>query len=372
MKNSFLLCTSLIALLLMSGIDTFSQSSRSFKAGNGGTLDISTTFGDIHINTWDKSEILVKYDIDEDDAIYNDIKFNQNGNNLTIKADDGIGTSFRISVPTNFNLKLTTQAGDIILANSIIGEINAITSSGDVLIKNVSGQVILKTSGGDIKTGNIGGNVKLSSAGGNLKTGVIDGDAQLTTGGGNVIISNANKTLSVSTGGGNVTVGSTGGATKVTTGGGNVGIGKINGGAIITTGGGDIKIENVSGDVKTITGGGDISVVSTNDKVNIHSGAGNVAVSFYPGTSGESKIGTGYGDINLYIPENSRTTVIAAIKGRGWIDSKDDPAVMSDFVSTTVNKTSNSMITTYKLNGGGSIVHLETGSGTIEIRKLKK
>lgn len=373
MKKSAMLFSVLITLLIINSSDIYSQSSKTFNVGKGGTLEVSTTFGDIEIKTWEKDEIFVKYDADEDEEeLVNDIKFNQSGNNLTIKATDGYGTSFEITVPVNYNLKLVTQAGDIIVSSALQGEVTASTSGGDVRVKDIDGKVKLVTSGGDVLTGNINGNANISSAGGDLKTGGIKGDAVLSTGGGNVIILNTNKTLTVSTGGGNVSVGNTGGVTKVTTGGGNVAIGKVNGAAVITTGGGDIKVEGVTGEVKSVTGSGNVSIVSNEDNVNVVSGAGDVFVTFHPGTSGESKIVTGYGNIKLSIPENSKTTIVAKIKGKYWADSKDDEGFKSDFPSTTVNKDGNSITTIYQINGGGSEVNVETGSGTIEIRKLKK
>ena len=362
----------LFAALFIAGNNSLAQSSKSFKAGNGGTLDVITTFGDIEIKTWDKAEILVRYDSDEDEEDFNGIRFTQNGNDLTIKAMHGYGTSFNITVPVNFNLKLKTQGGDITISNSVTGEVTASTAGGDMLIKDINGKTKLTTAGGDVRTGNIKGSVTISSGGGDLNTGILEGDAVLSTGGGNVVVLNTNKILTVTTGGGNVSVGNTGGATTVTTGGGNVSIGKIKGSAVVTTGGGDVKVEGVSGDVKTVTGAGNITLHSNEDKVNVVTGAGDVDVSFRPGVSGESKIVSGFGNIKLSIPENSKTTIVAKIKGKYWADSKDDEGFKSDFPATTVNKEGNAIVTVYQLNGGGSVVNVESGSGTIEVRKLNK
>lgn len=372
MKKSALHLLLILGLLFISTGEVSAQSSKTFKVGKGGTLDIVTTFGDIKIKSWDKNEILVKYDIDEDEEIYSGIKFNQNGNDLTIRATQGYGTSFDITVPVNFNLKIVTSAGDIHLVNAITGEVNASTSGGDVTLSDVTGKVKLTTGGGDVRTGNIKGTATVSSSGGDLNAGVVDGDAVFTTGGGNVQIATGSKTLTVSTAGGNVSVGNTGGNATVTTGGGNISLGKVGGTAVVKTGGGDIKVDNVSGDVKGVTGSGNITLHSSEDKVNVVSGSGDLVVSFYPGASGDSKVVTGFGDIKLYIPENSRTTIVAKVREGGWGDSKNNDAIKSDFPITTENKDGISIITHYQLNGGGSTIYVETGSGTIELRKLKK
>ncbi len=374
MKNKFLFTVLLTTLCLLIFIaKNFAQNnkSESYKVNKGGTLKIESSGGDIKVKIWDKNEVMVLFDDEDDD--YNGTIIKQSKDDVTIISQDYV--DFEISIPSEYNLKLNTSGGDIDVLNNVKGKVSINTSGGDIQIKDVMGEVSVATSGGDIFCGNIKGNAKLTSSGGDIVAGNVDGECNLSTGGGNIQVNDVSKTLVVATGGGNIQSGNVSNNVTVVTGGGNISLSKISGDMVITTGGGNVYgVGSKSG--KVVTGSGDISLKDLKGGVKITSGAGNVKAEFSSVGKDESKITTGYGNIAVYIPENEKVTIEAVVKfsgEKGWVNEKQEISdyIKSDFKVSTEDRRNDELRAVYQVNGGGTKIYLQASIGNIEIRKAR-
>ncbi len=377
MKNKFLFTIIVTSFCLLIFIfKSFAQedfTKKTFKVSKSGSLSVSLAAGDIHIKTWEKNEVEVLYEDDEED--YADVKIFQDGSNITVRSDSY--TDFEITVPSEFNLSLNSSGGDIKVFGNIKGEIDINTAGGDIQLKDVNGEISANTAGGDIRSGNIKGSVTLSSSGGDIVVGKVDGECSLNTGGGDVVVNDVLKTLTVSTGGGNVTSGNVGNNVVITTGGGDVSVNNISGTTVVTTGGGNISGTKITKGGTVVTGAGDVVLKNLTGDIDVTSGAGNVITEFTSVGNKESKIITGYGDITVYIPENAKVTIEATVRfaeGNVWSTDKTEisESIKSEFKSSTEDQRKGECHAVYNINGGGTNIELETSLGQIIIKKLKR
>lgn len=370
-------------LLLAGSASAFAEDMRdvtkSFKVTKGGSVDVSLNLGDVQIITWDKDEVLVQarglYSDNEDD----NLRITQNGNNIKVSYDEGWGDAgelkFIISVPGSFNVDVRTMSGDIAVNGSLKGELNATTSGGDIKLQDINGRVMVNTSGGDISSGNINGNASFTTSGGDITTGNINGEAEIKTMGGDLRISNVTKRLSAKTYGGDITIGNIGGNADVATYGGDINVKNVSGDAKLSTSGGDVKLEGATGTVNAKSAGGSLLLKKVSGTIIASTASGDIVAELMPAGKGESRITTAMGDITLYLPENSKATVDAAIRVRGWWKGdKENYGIKSEFKQDSYNENNEKkeIQAVYTINGGGDRIKLETVNSDIEIRKMIK
>lgn len=356
----------LLVILISSAVSTALAAERTFKVSKGGTLQVSLSGGDISISTWDRNEVKVTYEDGEE------FQIEQRGNIIDIE-DEGYfgGEDLDISIPSQFNVHVQTQSGDIRIMGTVTGNIEAGTSGGDIKLNEVIGMVDLKTAGGNITTGNIKGDAELNSAGGELVLGNIDGRAGLKTAGGNVVVKEVTRSIEVRTGGGNVSIGKVAGEIDISSGGGNISISSAGENVKITTGGGNIGINGGNGKVSLATGGGNIDLKNLKGSINASSGGGNVTVQINE-VIGSSKLSTGMGDVKLYVPEKVKATVVIRLH-HSWSTDLDEnlDRIISDFQYYSAEKFEDEDVftVTYKINGGGSKIEIDTGDGNVYLKK---
>ena len=388
MKNQtrILIAAILVAvpmLLAFGGYVDDDSRSKSFTVAKGGTLEVSVDGGDIRISVWDKNEVLVRVDgIDEEDL--DRLKMKQSGNDVRVEFRNrrswGWGGSghlrFEITVPAQYNADLRTSGGDITVKGTINGKVTGATSGGDVKLEDVKGgRVELSTSGGDMRTGDVQGDVTLKTSGGNIEMGVVGGEANVGTSGGNIVVKSVGKSLKANTSGGDIEIGDVGGEARVSTSGGDVRVRKVTGNATLNTSGGNIHLESASGTVKANTSGGDISLQNISGSIEAATAGGEVEAELRPSGKGRSKLSSAGGQITLAIPEDARATIEARIRIEGrWGSRKTEYKVRSDFKAETSEQDQDEreIRSTYKLNGGGDLIELQTVNSDITIRKLRK
>ncbi len=366
---------------------------KSFKVDKGGTLKISLMNGSISIDTWNKNEVNISIE-NVDDSQKNLLSFGQTGNNVTVKFD-GSGsygsTEVRVSVPSEFNLILQTNKGDIKLSNNLKGNIQIDTKSGDITLASVngylkaltyggdinlsslSGNAEVSTYGGDITTGNINGNLELSTMGGDIETKNISGKANIVTKGGTISLMNIGKDLKAKTNGGDVIVGDVGGSVDISTLGGSIHAKKISGNATLKTNGGNIKLLGASGSTIARTFGGNLELYNITGNVDANTNSGDIYIELKPSSSGSSSISSMNGGVKLFIDPSAKVTINAVAYGVKYGESIAD-YIKSDFPikRSDDSEYSSSAKGTVILNGGGSTINIRSDNDRIEIRKLKK
>jgi hypothetical protein len=367
----------LLAMTLASAREDGNRS-KSFSVSKGGTIEVSTSRGDINISPWDKNEVSIVIEgLDDED--FDKVKMTQNGNIVRVsyrsRWDDGSGhVRFAISVPSQFNLDMNTSGGDLEVKGELTGKIDGSTSGGDIKLGNVfGGPVEVTTSGGDISTGKIEGDGSLKTAGGDIQVGSVNGSLSVNTSGGNIQVETITKSLDAKTAGGNIIIGNVGGEAHVSTSGGDIKVGKVSGKATLNTAGGDIELKGASGNVNAKTSGGDVKLQNITGSINAKTSGGEVEAELIPSGKGGSKLSSSGGDVRLYIDENSKATIEATIRLDGWGSRKTRYIVKSEFPkeSYETDEEADEIRAVYKLNGGGELIELSTSNSNIEIHKLR-
>jgi len=164
------------------------------------------------------------------------------------------------------------------------------------------------------------------------------------------------------TGDGNVSTQGMSGQIHIDTGDGNVTADGLKGDIRFHTGDGNIQASNLDGSVSADTGDGNLVLKGRFDSLNLKSGDGNVEVQAGPG----SKTGSGWtmqsgdGQITLRVPGDFHAD-LDAHTGDGNI-TLDMPVSVEGSLSRSSIRG--------KMNGGGGLVKINTGDGSIHVTRL--
>jgi hypothetical protein len=382
MKTNMQILVAAFTVLLISTFTLYGDDgsrTKSFNVSKGGTIEVTTSRGDIRISPWEKNEVYVTIEGLDDEDI-DKVKMTQNGNTVRVSYRsrwyNGSGhVNFSISVPSQFNLDISTSGGDLEVKGGLTGKIDGSTSGGDIKLGNVfGGPVEVTTSGGDIKTGKIDGDGSLKTAGGDIQVGSVNGSLSVNTSGGDIDVETVTKTLDAKTAGGNINIGDVGGEARVSTSGGDIKVGKVSGKATLNTAGGDIDLKGASGNVNAKTSGGDVRLQNISGSINARTAGGEVEAELIPSGKGGSKLSSSGGDVRLFIDENSKATIEATIRLDGWGMRGSRYVVKSEFQkeSYETDEEADEIRAVYKLNGGGELIELNTSNSNIEIHKLRR
>jgi DUF4097 and DUF4098 domain-containing protein YvlB len=351
---------------------------KSFKIAKGGTLIVELQFGNIVIQTSDKEEIQLNVTgLSSEEQ--EDVEASVRGNKLIVRCDldesESEEVSFNFIVPTKFNFDFRTNSGEIIFKDNIDGNILADTYGGDILTKNVSGNLKVETKGGDIFLGDITGDCNVNTYGGEITIGSLSGkNAKISTSGGDIKIKKSTSGVNAKTYGGDIIAGDLGGDSELITSGGDVIAANIIGTIRMETYGGDLKLDGAKGRIRAKTSGGNIEMKNIEGSVDIKTMAGSISIELNPSWNSTSRISTNAGSIELTVPSSAKTTIDARIYVQGWWkEAKESYKINSDFEVTTeeFDAEDKTIKSNYKLNGGGSVIHLKTTNDDITIRKSK-
>jgi DUF4097 and DUF4098 domain-containing protein YvlB len=152
------------------------------------------------------------------------------------------------------------------------------------------------------------------------------------------IVVPANTHLTSLTGSGDQTIGSIDGAVRAQAGSGDIHIERTGGSLQAQTGSGDIRVNAVGGEIRAQTGSGDIDVRQT--------------------ARAEVSARTGSGDVNLTLPADAAFTLDART-GSGSIDTLQPLTIQGTYRRNHIQGV---------VRGGGNMVSITTGSGSIRIR----
>jgi hypothetical protein len=332
--------------------------SKSFTVQKGGLLKVDVEPGAVRIESWSKDEVFVEAEgIDERHP--DRLVMSQSGNTVSVKYRDRRSHSdylkFNIKVPSKFDVDIQTTGGSIKQRDILTGDFKAESGGGSIEIDHIIGKV-------DVETG-----------GGSIHSNIIEGDAELQTGGGSIESKTITGTLSARTGGGSISLRETGGKVNASTGGGSIKTENASAWIDLSTGGGSIKVRGAKYGAKVKTGGGSVEMEEITGVVDVSTGGGSIQCELNPGSSGNSQIRTGGGEIQFSLPENAKAIVKATINdGHGWGRHHKKCSIHSDFKADKYekNEDGDSIYAEYTLNGGGPIITLETSDSDIQISKM--
>jgi DUF4097 and DUF4098 domain-containing protein YvlB len=161
--------------------------------------------------------------------------------------------------------------------------------------------------------------------------------------------------LNAATGSGDVTDDGAGQNAKLSTGSGSIHATGLQGGFSVETGSGGIYAEQTgTGDIKAETGSGSIELRNVRGGLHAQTGSGSIKVGGTP--TAPWKLETGSGGIELWT--GSAALTLDAETGSGSVHSDRE---------MTTQGTENHHHITGKIGGGGPMVKIETGSGSIRV-----
>jgi len=222
--------------------------------------------------------------------------------------------------------------------------------------KNVSSN--LTTSGGNIKLSGISGTQDFTTSGGNLDVDNVSGKVTGRTSGGNIHLSDSKDDIELTTSGGNISAENSEGKIKLVTSGGSLRLKKLKGTIKATTSGGNIDGEFISDELNTHTSGGNVSLRDLSCNLETSTSGGNIDVEMKELFKYVS-ITNSAGNVDLQMPGNKGID----LNLRG-----------NKIKTTSFNNFSGSVEEDRidgKLNGGGSSVKVDAGSGKINLSLTK-
>ena len=351
-----LVYTSLFFILSgFAALTTAIDKDKTFNVSKGDNLEVGVSNGNITISTWDKDQVYVKaIDVDDDDLKY--LKIEQQGNKVIVefKGKDSDEFYLEISIPSQFNLDLSSGGGNISIKD------------------NINGKVELATGGGNINVNDVTDKLSVATGGGNISVGSVSGETELSTGGGNINVKDVKSKIDISTGGGNISIGNIGGNAEVSTAGGNISVGKVSGSADLNTAGGNINLDGATGKVEVNTAGGNIKLKNISGSIDANTAGGNIYAELIPSSNSKNEFNTAGGDISLLLPSDAKVDIVASVHvSKHKSESDMDDLIKSDFqpVSVDFDKSTRNFTKKFVLNGGGSKIDLNTAGGKIKINK---
>lgn len=291
---------------------------------------------------------------------------------------------FVVSVPVNFNVEVSTGAGDI-ETTDLGGHVVLETEGGNITTGRVGFShtpawpghptAKIETQGGHISVQDVSGDLDAYTAGGHIQAGNIAGNAKLRTGGGHVRAGKIQGTAQLETEGGNITVGEAGALVTVRTGGGQIDFGEVHGSVHAQTGGGGIRMMYVAGPLEVVTSGGSICLTKVTNTVRAETGDGTITAWIAPDSGnagqsvrlpGPSQLASGTGDIVLFLPRNIAATIDATVDRGGVHRIEADPSL-----SLNMRARPDGVVHAMgMLNGGGAVLKLHTTTGKIRLQYL--
>ena len=292
---------------------------------------------------------------------------------------------FVVSVPANYNLDISTGAGDI-QTTDIGGRVVLLTEGGNITTGRINFRgspaapvdrlvAKLESQGGHIKVQDVSGDLDAYTAGGHVLVGNIAGSAKLRTGGGHIRAGHIQGTAQLETDGGNITVGEAGAYVAVRTGGGQIDFGEVHGSVHAQTGGGGIRVIYVAGPMEVETSGGSICLTRITNTVHAETGDGSITAWINPESAdqmrpvrlpGPSQLATGTGDIVVFLPRNIAATIDATVENGGIQRIEADPSLPLNMKLRQDGQAH----ALGSLNGGGALLKLRTTTGKIRLRYL--
>jgi DUF4097 and DUF4098 domain-containing protein YvlB len=349
--------------------------SRSFDVGAGGDLVVDLAGGDIQITTATgvRSVQVDVVGIDQKDLPY--LETSQSGPTVRVSFKPrGRGWStarFEFTVPEDFDLNLRTSGGDISIQGSVRGTVSGTTAGGDIRLQDVEGEVNVTTSGGDISAGQVRGDARLTTAGGDVVLELADGEVEIRTSGGDIRVGDIGRRLTAATAGGDIRLGNVGGTASVKTAGGDISVGNVAGTAELATAGGDIELMAAGGSVQARTSGGNLTLREVEGPVDARTAGGNIVAEIIRTSEDPSNLRTSGGDVELRLAPGVRATISALIRISGnWERESRRSSISCDLAPFTpaVDAAAKEIRAEIPINGGGTLISLETVNGNIRIK----
>lgn len=186
-------------------------------------------------------------------------------------------------------------------------------------------------------------------------------DLDLHTGDGNVDVQGVKGTLLLRSGDGNLKLSELEGKVNANTGDGNIEMRDVRGDVSLHTGDGRIDVVAADGSLRAETGDGRVTINGRFDLLDVKTGDGGIDAVANEGSKLESewRLNTGDGNLSLRVP----ATIAADVELH-----TSDGDINLDMPVTVSGRTGNRHVRG-QINGGGKLLSLRTGDGSIRLEK---
>ena len=295
---------------------------RTLKVSGRVDLDVQSGSGNIVVHPGDSSSVIVKGHIKVSESWFNmgglsaDEKvkrieqnppIEQNGNTIRIGHIQEESLRNNISIDYDVTVPKDTSA-------------QAHTGSGDQRISDISGPLRANTGSGNLTISDIGSEVRANAGSGDLRITNVQGRLYTETGSGNIRASGIAGGFDARAGSGDITFDQT-----------------ASGSVRAQTGSGNIHLHNVSGGVEAGAGSGDVEVQGT--------------------MASDWRIHTGSGEVEVKLPSSAKFN-INAHSSSGNVEVNHPVTVQGTMKRNHIEGT---------VNGGGTLLEVSSGSGTIRV-----
>ena len=188
-----------------------------------------------------------------------------------------------------------------------------------------------------------------------------DANLDLHTGDGNVDVQGVRGSIALRSGDGKLNLSELEGTLRAETGDGNIDMRNVRGDLTLHTGDGRIDVSGIDGSLRAETGDGRIRVNGRFDVLDVKTGDGGIEALALDGSKLDAnwRLSTGDGDLTLRVP----ATIAADVElhtNDGHIDLKMPVTVMGRTGTRELHG---------RINGGGKLLSLRTGDGSIRLEQ---
>ena len=198
--------------------------------------------------------------------------------------------------------------------------------------------------------------LRSSTGSGSQELDGVKGPVEATTGSGSLRISHIGAELRASTGSGTITLDTIQGAVRANTGSGSIRADNVGGGITAQTGSGNIEYsQTAAGDVDVQTGSGRIELRGVHGRLSARAASGSIEAEGSP--TGDWRLHSGSGGVTLRLPADAGFELDAST-GSGGLSTSHE---------LTVSGTMSRRELRGKAHGGGPLISVSTGSGSVRV-----
>lgn len=295
---------------------------RTLKVSGHVDLDVQSGSGNISVHPGDSSSVIIKGRIKVSESWFSGGGLSAEEKIKRIEQNPPIernGNSIRIGHIQDEALRNNVSISyDISVPNDTSVQSHA--GSGDEHISDISGPVRANSGSGNITLSDIGSEVRANAGSGDLVITNVQGRAYTETGSGNIKATGIAGGFDARAGSGDITFEQA-----------------ASGSVRAETGSGNIHLRNVAGGVEAGAGSGDVEVQGKIDS--------------------DWRIHTGSGEVEVKLPSDARFN-INAHSSSGSVEVHHPLTMQGAFKRNHIEGT---------VNGGGTMLDISTGSGTIRV-----
>jgi DUF4097 and DUF4098 domain-containing protein YvlB len=177
-----------VTAVMLAAMAPAQQADTTFAVDAGGRLEVSQIEGVVSVTVWDRAEMRVVADYDEDEGR---LEIRQSGGTVHLSAKGEWGepvyAEFDITVPRRMALEMAGASLDVgiegaagdVSVSTLEGEITLAGGSGNVALNAVDGSVMVDGASGKIAINAVDGDVSVTASDGAIAATAVDGDVIL-------------------------------------------------------------------------------------------------------------------------------------------------------------------------------------------------